>query len=881
MHPDVNIYKRILDSYTEAIFLCNNEGVILYYNKVFFELFEPEINKISGKAISSILNEEIEIKILSIFDYSNLVENNFNFIENYKSKKIEFSIEKIVSNDIKEELALVKANNIENDTHKILKDSFSEETYRLTINLAPDAYLKGDKDGNIIDCNLKAEEISGYTKKELLEMNIKELFDNEELEQKPLQYSLLKNGVPLIRERKIKRKDGKRIDIEMNSSVLSNGEYQTFIRDITHTRELEKTLKKRILNLTEPETNCDFIKFEDLFDLDEIQKIQDAFAKVTGVASIITDINGVPITKPSNFCFLCEHIIRKTPKGRENCYKSDSELGKYITDKPNIMKCYSVGFWEGVANIKAGKHHIANWLIGQVINENDDINNFVKYAKEIGVDEQEFKNALYKVNRMPKERFDEICNALYLMAGQLSLQALKNINQARYIVELENKEKQIKNAEEKLRLALEATNDGLWEWYPLQNKVIWNSQSYTMIGYEPDEFEINYEKWLELLNPEDRENANNEVLNKVKSDDKKFSIEFRYLAKDKTWKWINGRGKVIRLDANGNPEYIIGTHTDITQRKEAENALRDSEERYRKLIETSSEGIILQDDNFVIRTFNPAAEKILGVKAEKIINKTSFEEKWQTFDEKNNFVPTENHPSTITINTGQACKNVILKIIRHDKSYSWININTNPIFIEGKEKPALVVITFSDITHRKQSEEALKNLANQWQTTFDAIGDGVCLIDKNQVILRCNKAMGEMFNYKHQEIVGKKCFKIVHNLDKPIDNCPVNTMLLTKKRSSTEVFIDPNWYEVTVDPLMDKEKDIIGAVHIVRDITNQKKYEAEIKELNSNLENKIEEKTTELKIANKELESFAYSVSHDLRAPLRAISGFSKILEQD
>jgi PAS domain S-box-containing protein len=878
MQFDNGIYLNIINSCKDCIFICNKEGKILFFNKSFSEKYKDKAHQEAN--IRDIFPEKIYLSILQIFEKDIKLNKTFNFTEKTENAEYEISVE-IISHERNENIACVTYRENLNKNEEINQSDKSYEAYRTIIELAPDAYFRGDKEGNFIDCNLKAEEITGYTKNELLTKNIKELFEKEELVNKPLQYSLLQKGTPLIRQRTIFRKDGKKVDIEMNSSILPDGTYQTFIRDITHTRELEKILKERIKTLTKPEIKGEDIKFKDLFDIDEIQKIQDAFAKVTGVASLITDTKGVPITKPSNFCFLCEHIIRKTEKGIQNCIKSDAELGKYITDKPNIMKCYSVGFWEGVANIKAGNYHIANWLIGQVIDEKDDINSFLKYAKEIGVDEEEFKKALLSVTRMPKEKFDEISHALFLLADQLSKQALKNLQQARYILELEQKEKQIKTAEEKLRLALEATNDGLWEWYPQENKVIWNSRSYTMLGYEPDEFDLCYEKWIELLHPEDREKAGKEVLKQIISEEKKFSIEYRYLTKNNSWIWINGRGKVIRDDENGNPLYIIGTHTDITDRKIAENALRESEEKYRKVVETSSEGIILQDDKFIIHTLNPAAERILGIKAEKIINKSSFEEKWQIYDEKNNFLPTEKHPSSITLMTGKPCKNVILKVIRADKSYSWINVNTKPIFTENNDKPALVVITLSDITERKFSEEALKNLASQWQTTFDAIGDGVCLIDKNQVIIRCNKAMREMFNYKHTDIVGEKCYKIVHNKDVPIDNCPVNIMLITKKRSSTEVFIDSKWYEVTVDPLFDSDKEIIGAVHIVRDISSQKKYETEIKELNQNLEIKVEEKTRELQLANKELESFAYSVSHDLRAPLRAISGFSKILEQD
>ena len=106
------------------------------------------------------------------------------------------------------------------------------------------------------------------------------------------------------------------------------------------------------------------LTFEDLFDLDEIQTIQDAFANATGVASIITQPDGRPITQPSNFCRLCRDIIRHTGKGLENCMRSDAIIGHPNPDGPIVQPCHSGGLWDGGASISAGNKHIANWLIG-------------------------------------------------------------------------------------------------------------------------------------------------------------------------------------------------------------------------------------------------------------------------------------------------------------------------------------------------------------------------------------------------------------------------------------------------------------------------------------------------------------------------------------
>ena len=136
------------------------------------------------------------------------------------------------------------------------------------------------------------------------------------------------------------------------------------------------------------------ISFLDLFDINEIQTIQDAFAAATGVASIITTVNGAPITKPSNFCHLCLHIIRSTPQGLANCMASDAQLGRLHPEGSIVQQCLSGGLWDGGASICVGDQHIANWLIGQVRDEAQNPDSMLAYAREIGADETEFLKSL-------------------------------------------------------------------------------------------------------------------------------------------------------------------------------------------------------------------------------------------------------------------------------------------------------------------------------------------------------------------------------------------------------------------------------------------------------------------------------------------------------
>ena len=98
--------------------------------------------------------------------------------------------------------------------------------------------------------------------------------------------------------------------------------------------------------------NATNICFEDLFNLDDIQRIQDDFSDATGVASIITRIDGTPITRPSNFCRLCRNIIRNTERGYANCCKSDAVLGVLRADGPIVQPCQSGGLWDAGAGLR-------------------------------------------------------------------------------------------------------------------------------------------------------------------------------------------------------------------------------------------------------------------------------------------------------------------------------------------------------------------------------------------------------------------------------------------------------------------------------------------------------------------------------------------------
>ncbi len=138
-----------------------------------------------------------------------------------------------------------------------------------------------------------------------------------------------------------------------------------------------------------------------------------------------------------------------------------------------------------------------------------------------------------------------------------------------HIQELKNELSRMRVSEERLRLAIEAVNDGIFDFDFKRDEVYFSPRYYTMLGYEPYEMPPSRETWKDLLHPEDRERVVKYVDQRIKQK-KSWSLEFRLRTKEGDYKWIHGRGRVSEIDEEGNPVRRTGTHKDITERKEVE-----------------------------------------------------------------------------------------------------------------------------------------------------------------------------------------------------------------------------------------------------------------------------------------------------------------------
>ena len=282
-----------------------------------------------------------------------------------------------------------------------------------------------------------------------------------------------------------------------------------------------------------------------------------------------------------------------------------------------------------------------------------------------------------------------------------------------------------------------------------------------------------------------------------------------------------------RLESGGT-QFLQATVRDITDRKRAEEALYLTNTLLSTQMEVAIEGILAVDELGKIIIYNHRFTEIWGIPPEVIASRADERVLQSVLDKLAN-------PEEFLTRVRY------LYAHREEKSIEEVLLNDGrvlerysaPMYGENNQYYGRVW-HFRDITDQKKAEQEITRIAHEWETTFNATSDGICLIDANQNLIRCNTRMSEILGgIRQEDLAGKSCCVVVHKTQGPIPECPFVSAKKTLKRIRVEIPDGDLWFEVTVDPILDSSGTFAGAVHIMRDITDRKRAQEALRQLSA------------------------------------------------
>jgi PAS domain S-box-containing protein len=465
--------------------------------------------------------------------------------------------------------------------------------------------------------------------------------------------------------------------------------------------------------------------------------------------------------------------------------------------------------------------------------------------------------------------FDLTIEPLYDITGQIVGVTCASMD----MTEQKLAEKALRESEERFRLVTEKALVGV---YIIQEgKTVYvNPRMAEIFGYEPQEM-IGITP-AELVHPNEFDRTMERY--RLRTEQDEFHFSGQGIRKDGGTVFYEVMSR--QVEYRGQPA-IIGTLLDLTKRKQAQAKADQERLRLQTVLKALPVGVSITDANGRMIEMNEQVARIWGAAplSTTIDEYTAYKAWWADTGEP---VTAETWALTRALQKGEVSVGEVLHIERFDGTHGTILNNAAPIY-DSDGQLLGAVAALMDITERVRIEEALRISEERFQTAIK--NSPVAVVNQDNDLRYTwiyNSARGVDIN----SVFGKRDEDMLERAEDATRLSAIKRRVLDTgigAREEVSVYHGgiPYFYDLTVEPLRSAQGQIIGITCASIDITERKKAEAEIHALNTELEKRVAERTAQLVAVNQELEAFSYSVSHDLRTPLRAINGFSLALLED
>lgn len=438
--------------------------------------------------------------------------------------------------------------------------------------------------------------------------------------------------------------------------------------------------------------------------------------------------------------------------------------------------------------------------------------------------------------------------------------------------QIENREHALEESASRLRLALDASQTGTWDWHITENQVIWDESFFKELGIETAAGQRTFEAFMRLVHPDDRIAVTGAIQEAIHGRGD-FHSEFRVVGPNGKARFVAARGKAS-FDDDGHPTRMTGVAVDITERRKAEEA----HALLAALVQSSDDAIVGKDLHGTIISWNTGAERMFGYTAQEIVGKSIH------------VLISPQHPDEEArvmerIQSGAFVHHH--ETVRIRKNGEPVNVSLSVSPIRNARGDLVGVSSIArDITERRKAEDALARQASvlREQARLLDLANVVARDLEGRIIL-WSAGMEQMYGWSRSEVLGRLSHEVLATefpepqksiQESLFANGDWTGELVHRRRNHQRVFVAGHW-------VLHKDEDgrPAAVLEAYNDITERKLAEEEVRRLNADLERRVRERTAELSATNDELEAFTYSVSHDLRAPLRHIDAFARIVQDE
>jgi PAS domain S-box-containing protein len=309
---------------------------------------------------------------------------------------------------------------------------------------------------------------------------------------------------------------------------------------------------------------------------------------------------------------------------------------------------------------------------------------------------------------------------------------------------------------------------------------------------------------------------------------------------------------------------------DITERRQMERAVRESEARLDSMLQTMVDGVVFVNPEGEITYANAAAERILEVYRDGILGRYYHERNWQQIDEHGDPYPADRLPLTLALREHRAVESVEHGIVAPNGDRKWLSVNAAPL-MDGEGQLYGAVASFRDVTQQKRMEEALRDSEQRYRTLFDHAGDAIFVHDLDGQFLDVNRVACERLGYTREALLEMTPMDIAASEDADQVRGHIEAIQRAEHIvfEATHVRRDGTRIPVEINSRYIEYEGRPAVLNLARDITGRREAEEAIGRY-----------ADELERSNEELEHFAYIVSHDLREPLRMVSSYLALLKR-